>query len=312
MANRYLPFLLAISLGVTGCIPLSPAPIRPKSRPVQTGIIPHAPSPMSRTLSTYYASEEEALKARGLLRVDGGGPDTLFDAQDLARNFTSIALKNEYLAQDGRLIHHESAATVRKWQKPVWLHVRFGGSVSEAQKQKDRKTVTRYISRLSTLTGLRIRETTNPGTANYTVLFLDETERRETPPAITSVLGAAAPQLKPIIRDMPRSTLCMVIADISNDGRGAHKNAVALIRSELPDRLRTSCIHEEIAQGLGLVNDSKYARPSIFNDDEEFAYLTTHDELLLRTLYDPRLKVGMTQSQAAPLITTITRELTTR
>jgi hypothetical protein len=44
-----------------------------------------------------------------------------------------------------------------------------------------------------------------------------------------------------------------------------------VIRAEHPDLLRLSCLHEEIAQGLGLPNDSPRARPSIFNDDEEFA-----------------------------------------
>ncbi len=40
----------------------------------------------------------------------------------------------------------------------------------------------------------------------------------------------------------------------------------------------------EIAQGLGLPNDSPTARPTIFNDDEEFALLTRQDEMMLRML----------------------------
>ena len=43
------------------------------------------------------------------------------------------------------------------------------------------------------------------------------------------------------------------------------------------------------------------ARPSIFNDDEEFALLTTQDELMLKMLYDPRLQPGMDAAQAAPI-----------
>ena len=57
--------------------------------------------------------------------------------------------------------------------------------------------------------------------------------------------------------------------------------------------------------GLGLGNDSDTARPSIFNDDEEFALLTTHDEELLRLLYHPNLTPGMTLEQARPLISRI-------
>ena len=73
-------------------------------------------------------------------------------------------------------------------------------------------------------------------------------------------------------------------ATVSPGAGAAYSNAVAVIRAELPDRMRLSCIHEELAQGMGLANDSPDARPSIFNDDEEFAYLTTHDERMLRML----------------------------
>ncbi len=82
-----------------------------------------------------------------------------------------------------------------------------------------------------------------------------------------------------------------------------------MIRAEHPDLLRLSCLHEEIAQGLGLANDSPLARPSIFNDDEEFGLLTTHDEYLLKMLYDPRIRPGMTAEEAIPVARTIANEL---
>jgi hypothetical protein len=68
-------------------------------------------------------------------------------------------------------------------------------------------------------------------------------------------------------------------------------------------------MHEEIAQALGLANDSPRARPSIFNDDEEFALLTGQDELMLRMLYSPELQAGMTEAEARPIIQTLARRL---
>ena len=62
-------------------------------------------------------------------------------------------------------------------------------------------------------------------------------------------------------------------------------------------------------QALGLGNDHSEVRPSIFNDDEEFALLTRHDEYLLRILYDPRLKSGMTAEEAVPIVRQIIREM---
>ena len=75
-----------------------------------------------------------------------------------------------------------------------------------------------------------------------------------------------------------------------------------MIRAEHPDLLRLSCLHEEIAQGLGLANDSPRARPSIFNDDEEYALLTRQDELMLRILYSPELRPGMSLAEAEPIV----------
>ncbi|MEM7320471.1 MAG: DUF2927 domain-containing protein, partial [Pseudomonadota bacterium] len=48
---------------------------------------------------------------------------------------------------------------------------------------------------------------------------------------------------------------------------------------------------------------------SIFNDDDEFALLTSHDEKLLAMLYDPRLKQGMSADDARPVSRIIAREL---
>ncbi len=57
---------------------------------------------------------------------------------------------------------------------------------------------------------------------------------------------------------------------------------------------------KKLPKGLGLANDSPAARPSIFNDDEEFATLTPQDEQMLRMLYNPALRPGMTISEARP------------
>ena len=81
------------------------------------------------------------------------------------------------------------------------------------------------------------------------------------------------------------------------------------IGAEATGVLRQACLHEEITQALGLTNDSPTARPSIFNDDQEFALLTRHDELLLRILYDDRLEAGMSPEQAMPVARKIADEL---
>jgi len=111
--------------------------------------------------------------------------------------------------------------------------------------------------------------------------------------------------------NLPRDQLCIVVA-FSEGGTASYAKAVAVIRAEHPDLLTTSCIHEELSQGLGLANDSPQARPSIFNDDEEFGLLTRHDELLLKMLYDKRFKTGMSAAEADPIAQIIASELVGR
>jgi len=80
---------------------------------------------------------------------------------------------------------------------------------------------------------------------------------------------------------------------------------IVLIRAEHPPLTRLSCVNEEMAQAMGLPNDSRAARPSLFNGDLEFALLTEHDAVLLRMLYDPRLRPGMSVDEVRPLLPAI-------
>ncbi len=65
-----------------------------------------------------------------------------------------------------------------------------------------------------------------------------------------------------------------------------------------PQEIR-DCLHEEIAQGLGPVNDLYELRDSIFNDDNFRTVLTGFDMLVLRAFYDPSLASGMTPETVA-------------
>ena len=137
---------------------------------------------------------------------------------------------------------------------------------------------------------------------------MNEQERRALGPRLRQLVPGISDLAVRTVTNLPRSSYCLVFA-LDADNTGAYTRAVAIIRAEHPDLLRLSCIHEEVAQGMGLSNDSPAARPSIFNDDEEFGLLTTHDELLLKMLYDKRMRPGMTQLEARRTAEIIAAEL---
>ena len=267
---------------------------------------PPAPSAESELLALYYTRLQEDLLARGLLRGDGGGPDTPFTDTILARNFVRIALFDEYVADGEFLRSQATLSMLRRWEQPVRFGLEFGASVPPEQRQNDEATVAAFANRLQRVTGHPIQ--TVQSEPNFHVLILSEDDRQGFAGRIREIApGIGTSSLNAMI-NLPRDQLCIVVA-FSQGEDPSYSKAIAIVRAEHPSLLRLSCFHEELAQGLGLANDSPQARPSIFNDDEEFGLLTTHDELLLKMLYDPRMSAGMSPAESAPIARTIAKEL---
>jgi Protein of unknown function (DUF2927) len=78
-----------------------------------------------------------------------------------------------------------------------------------------------------------------------------------------------------------------------------------------PQELR-DCLHEELAQALGPVNDLYRLTDSVFNDDNFQSVLTGFDMLMLEVAYDPALKSGMTRSEVAAALPSIFARLNPR
>lgn len=289
----------ALLLG--GCLALAPGP-KDTPRPTPRPVAPvYTPSVESQTLAKYYADLEQDLLTRGLLRTDGGGPETPYDAEDLAERFETLAFYDEYAsASDG------GAGGMGRWERPVQLVPVFGPSVTPAQEARDRASLTTYAARLARITGHPITVGTS---GNFTVLFagIDDADFVET--KVRRLLPNLSDRDVALFATPPRKFYCLVFAGGPQSDPLNYTRGVALIRAEQPNLMRESCIHEEIAQGLGLRNDSPKARPSIFNDDDEFARLTSHDEKLLQMLYDRRLRVGMSAEEARPAIERMAREV---
>ncbi|KPQ15720.1 MAG: Protein of unknown function (DUF2927) [Rhodobacteraceae bacterium HLUCCO18] len=74
--------------------------------------------------------------------------------------------------------------------------------------------------------------------------------------------------------------------------------AVFIPSDVAPQEIR-DCLHEEVAQALGPLNDLYRLPDSVFNDDNFHAVLTGFDMLILRTYYDPGLANGMTREDVA-------------
>ncbi|WP_238371065.1 DUF2927 domain-containing protein [Heliomarina baculiformis] len=306
-----LALILGAALALSACEQGGPrTSLPPQARPERVAVQakPYEPSQRSIDLARYYVAVQNDLLTQGLLRTDGGGPDTPFTVDDLIEDFETIVFYQEYSRSGG--INYRSDGTsvaLSRWTVPVRLGVEFGDSVPEDKRKIDQAGIDNYAQRLARITGHSIFTTrTNP---NFHVFVAGEDDRTFVQDRLRSLIPSISQSELELFGNLPRSFYCLVVSVAGRSQPYNYAHAVALIRAEHPDLVRLSCIHEEIAQGLGMPNDSPHARPSIFNDDDEFALLTSHDELLLKMLYDPRLQPGMSLEEARPIIRTIATEL---
>ena len=293
-------WLVMLSFALVSCTMTENHPSKVTSPKPDLENTPSAPSVESQKLAKYYGGLQDNLLAGDLLRRDGGGLDTPYTASNLEKNFKQLAFYDEYARGKGFLRSSGKAGRLRRWTSPIRLTTEFGASVGHDKRMKTNAMVTEYTLRLAEITGHDI--SISKRRPNFHVFFMGEDDRAQLISRVREIIPNINRESIAIFEKLPKSIHCLVFAFSDRERRFEYTKAIALIRSEHPDLMQKSCIHEELAQGLGLANDSPHARPSIFNDDDEFATLTRQDELFLKMLYHPKLQPGMTIETAAPIV----------
>ena len=245
-----------------------------------------------------FARIDADLRAAGKLRADRNPRDAPFDAGDLLENFARIGFGSEFAIVGGRYVAlgRDETAPLTRWAGPV-RYTLVGDHDAE-----DAAEVRAFAGRLADATGLEI----GPGARapNLLIFFLEPEGR-----ARLAESFRAAPEYRPLLdlfeawADDPAWPCAAEFYYRPAGDPDAYEIhfAAIYIRAEVSGLSRRSCIEEEMAQTMGLARDDPEVRPSIFNDDEEFALMTGHDTALLRLLYDPRLSPGMTAAEALPV-----------
>jgi hypothetical protein len=230
------------------------------------------------------------------------------DTDEMVGLFEEIVFQTEYgPLPDGKLM---------KWDGPIIANA-SGKAPNDAIAEKIRRLTDHQLRQIAMITGLPVQY---PATekVNFLVFFSEN--------PIADALGARYELLKQhffpagnvdeAIRrhaDPKRPSLCFgfTAAKLTGQVTGA---AIFIPSNKGLDVLRR-CIAEEVTQVLGLWNDTPRATLSLFNDTtprDEFIALTYPDMLLLRALYDQRIKPGMQKTEAMPLVRQIMPELMRR
>lgn len=207
----------------------------------------------------------------------------------LVDSFVEIALKSAYSTRQN---------PVRKWSGPVnYFIVQQVGD-----EELHRKLVQVHFEHLAGITGLPIQPAASQAMANFLVVLTSE-ERLEAELPYHFGVGSVRQR-----EDLLRHSLC--IATFATDQKGTIARAVVMIPV---DRARArgnlaSCMVEELTHAMGLPNDSMKDIPSIFSRKSGTAFLSGLDYLMLKMLYDPRVKAGMSEKSVLPILQTIAQE----
>lgn len=161
----------------------------------------------------------------------------------------------------------------------------------------------RLIARLRSEAGLDIRRVT--GAAQITVEFVPRAiMRRLVPDASCFVLPNVASWEE--FRAAPRANHLdwVVIAE--------RQKALVVAPADSTVQEMRDCLHEEVAQALGPLNDLYRIGETVMNDDNFQTALTGFDMLVLRAWYHPDLRPGMSRAEVSARLPAILQQLNPR
>jgi hypothetical protein len=149
----------------------------------------------------------------------------------------------------------------------------------------------RLLTRLQREARIDIRETTED-TANVTIEAVSRADIRRTLPQAACFVVPGVSSLSEFRskRRSPQTNWSSL--------RRRDRIAVFVPNDSSPQEIR-DCLHEELAQAIGPLNDLYRLQDSVFNDDNVHTVLTGFDMLILRVTYAPELYSGMSKSQVA-------------
>lgn len=146
------------------------------------------------------------------------------------------------------------------------------------------------IGRLRTEAGIDISPATGPAT--ITVEFAPRAELRRLAPQAACFVVPNVASLADYRRK--RGSEAVDWALITRRERAA----IFIPSDTSPQEVR-DCLHEELAQALGPLNDLYRLSDSVFNDDNFHSVLTGFDMQILRLTHSPQIRSGMTRDEVA-------------
>jgi hypothetical protein len=193
---------------------------------------------------------------------------------DLQRDFIDLS----FLLESGRTL-----PVLTRFEGPITVRVTGNPPATLAS------DLNRLLFRLRNEAGIAISQTA-ASDANITIEAVSRAEIRSHLPQAACFVVPNISRLSEfrLARRSPRTDWARLST--------RERMAVFVPNDASPQEVR-DCLHEEMAQALGPLNDLYRLPQSVFNDDNVHAVLTGYDMTILRATYAPELRSGMTRAQ---------------
>lgn len=185
-----------------------------------------------------------------------------------------------------RMESGRTLAAFSRFEGPVTL--RLTGAVPAAAATD----ADRLLGRLRTEAGIDIREVPASQPAGITVEFVPRARIRAVYPNVACFVVPRVSGWEEF-----RQARGTALTDWTTLGK-RERLSIFIPADSSPQEAR-DCLHEEVAQALGPINDMYRLSDSVFNDDNFHSVLTSFDMLVLRAIYAPELRSGMTRTDMA-------------
>lgn len=223
-------------------------------------------------------------------------PMKVFAAQSLEHVQASNAdIARDFLDLSFRLETGRQLSVLSRFEGPITLRV-----TGNAPPQM-RQDLSRLLARLRNEAGINI-QMTKSDTASITVAAVTRREIQRYFPEAACFVAPNVSSLREYARaiNAPQTDWTLL--------RDRKTLAIFIPTDTAPQETR-DCLHEEMAQSLGPLNDLYRLPDSVFNDDNIHTVLTRYDMLILRAYYAPELHSGMTRAQVAQRLPAILARL---
>lgn len=212
-------------------------------------------------------------------------PLTWLDKSFVETAFYNVALQHEY---------SQGNKPLAKWKQPIkiWVDHRVG------DRELHQELTELHIQHLSEVTQHPIKIVSKESEANVKWIYTRQSKW----------VAESKTILKLKSTKHLNSAICTAGYQTNSKGEIIYAGIVIPVDQARQRGKLVACIVEEITQVLGLPNDSDKAYPSIFNDHSPEDLLSPLDVVLLKLLYEPELKAGMTKVEAKPVVKKILKK----